>query len=586
MGDPQWVDKLRRALAHRRGVRLGEATVASRQVHTIDSRFPAQINVLAGSDAGAVFYGRSPGQIVHLDVFHAIGQVDHRQVADLVTATLGEVPARGAPGRLADYVDVQTGTGGGRITGSLEFGQRPTLLASHMNHVHLALLMADQDLHLLVRLVAAVERAIRGAGLQTRRVEAVCHPAAGGGPPLDLSPYMGYTDSLLRDPGRSREPGEARTPSAQQAPAPAQGSAQAPSPLELEERLQQALALARRLGSPDEVAHALSEVGEGRLHAQCSPAQASVVRQLEDEGLVRREGRQTLLTERGTLLEQFLRRHLREVKLRFRKLVRRAPRPTGPARWPRPVRLTPDVRYGPVRGCAPAQPGAWLGSLAVIETVQAAVRRGRLEQIARGGTAPPRLSLTRADVQVELRSGDAALSLCLLIDASASMAGRRILAAKHLVRHLVLSTHDRISVVAFQEREVRVQAPFTRDYQVIEAGLARIQPMGLTPLAQGLVTGLELIKESRVRRPLLLLVTDGIPTVPRLTLDPLADALEAARLVARGRIPLGIIGLQPSRRYLEELARAAGGSLHVVEELDADALVSIAHRERVKRARI
>jgi len=106
--------------------------------------------------------------------------------------------------------------------------------------------------------------------------------------------------------------------------------------------------------------------------------------------------------------------------------------------------------------------------------------------------------------------------------------------------------------------------------------------MGLTPLAHGLTQSMDLIRQSRVRRPLLLLITDGIPTVPKWSVDPLADALEAARCVGAGRVPFGCIGLQPSRRYLEDLVRVAGGTLHVVEELDEEALVTIAHNERIR----
>ncbi|HLN63506.1 MAG TPA: VWA domain-containing protein, partial [Symbiobacteriaceae bacterium] len=227
---------------------------------------------------------------------------------------------------------------------------------------------------------------------------------------------------------------------------------------------------------------------------------------------------------------------------------------------------------------------AWLGDVAVPETVRAALKRSRLEQMEHGLPAGAGLRLQRQDVHVYLRSGEQPLNICLLIDASASMAGRRILAAKHLARHLLVSTRDRIAVIAFQERDVRVHVPFTRDYGLVEDGLSRIQPMGLTPLAHGLTQSLELIRESRVRRPLLLLITDGIPTVPKWTIDPLSDALEAARHVGLGRIPFGCIGLQPSKRYLEELVRVAGGTLHVVEELDEEALVTIAHRERLKIA--
>jgi magnesium chelatase subunit D len=120
---------------------------------------------------------------------------------------------------------------------------------------------------------------------------------------------------------------------------------------------------------------------------------------------------------------------------------------------------------------------------------------------------------------------------------------------------------------------------------VVEAGLAAVQPMGMTPLAHGLSESLELIQQTRARRPLLLLITDGIPTVAKWGLDPQADGLKAAKALAAAGVPFGCIGLQPSRRYLTDLCQAAGGSLHIVDELDADALVAIAHQERRKLVR-
>ena len=567
-----WTEKLRGVLANQRGVRLGEAAVVSRQVHTLDPRRPGEINVLPHADAGAVFYGRrAPGEIVHVDVFHAVGRADHRAVAAAVAVVLAERPARGAPGPLADYADIQTGTGGGRVSGDLSFGQRPSLLASHLNHVHLALLLGAADLALLLPLVAAVEGELRRQGLAPRRIEQLRHPPPGGAP-LDLSPYMSDSDSRLQDAGGS----SGRGSSGEATGGGAAGEA----------RLQQALALARRIGSPDEVAQLLDTAEQGALPSS-GPA-AVLARQLEQEGLLRRTGRSLELSELGQELRQFLNANLREVRLHFRKLLRRVPGAPGTARWQRPAPPSAAARWGRVAGSAPAPPGAWFGALAVPDTVRAAVRRAWLARAAAGacaraGPGDSPWCLRRSDVHVELRAGTAPLSICLLIDASASMAGRRLLAAKHLARHLVLSTRDRVSIIAFQERSVCIQAPFTRDYGLIEAGLARIQPQGLTPLALGLSAGLELVRGERVRRPLLLLITDGIPTVPSLTLDPLADALEAARQVQRARMPLGVIGLQPSRRYLSELAKAAGGSLHVVDELDAEALVAFAHRERRRR---
>ena len=374
-------------------------------------------------------------------------------------------------------------------------------------------------------------------------------------------------------------------------------------PLPEAPHMQQALELSRQLGSPDELKRVLEDLareqGWAALYQGGGNQAPFMLRQLEEAGLVRREVRGMRLTPEGKELLAFLRCHLRDVKLRFRKLIRRIPGrrlPTRGVRRPGRGAPSPDVRYGLVRGTAPAQPGAWLNDVAVPETIMTAIRRTWLERVGHrpglaaapgGGTEPEaaiRLGLDRRDIHVHLRAAEHQLHICLLIDASASMAGRRILAAKHLARHLLVSTRDRIAVIAFQERDVRVYVPFTRDYGTVEEGLSRIQPLGLTPLAHGLVRSMELIHSSRVRRPLLLLITDGIPTVPHWTADPLADALEAARLLRAARIPFGCIGLQPSRRYLEHLTREAGGTLHVVDELSAESLISIAHQERMKLA--
>lgn len=650
LGRIPWHEKLRRTLARGRGARLGEATVVSRQLHMHDSHTPQITTILSYLDAGQVMYWREkPGEVIHLDIWHQVADVDHRRVAAAIRAALAGVPAGGddpADRLLIDYLDLCTGTGSGRVTGELTYGN-PSVRAAHRNHVHVAGRLADDQLPMLHPLICAIEQSILEQNIELRRIEKVNHVRyAGHGPALDLSNYRDQFDSLNRgnrspsrgqsQPGGSGEGGAAATdgqslragrnlgtPGGAGAlqgsaaggasgggPTQAGGARTASGPglagqaepmdrapatgwdaLEDERRLQSALELSRRLGSPDELKRVLDELsreqGWSSLYGSGSSSQVPfVIRQLEDEGLLRREIRGLRLTESGRELARYLDRHLRDVKLRFRKLIRRMPGKGKYGRRPGASTSPPsaDVRYGPIRGAAPAEPGTWLGDLAVPETLWAGLKRTHLERIQSGGAYRPGLRLERRDVHVHLRSGEQPLNICLLIDASASMAGRRILAAKHLARHLLVSTRDRVAVIAFQERDVKVYVPFTRDWTQVEEGLSRIQPMGLTPLAHGLTQSLDLIRESRVRRPLLLLITDGIPTVPKWTIDPLADAMEAARQVGLGRIPFGCIGLQPSRRYLEELARVADGTLHVVEELDEDALISIAHHERHKTA--
>jgi magnesium chelatase subunit D len=218
-------------------------------------------------------------------------------------------------------------------------------------------------------------------------------------------------------------------------------------------------------------------------------------------------------------------------------------------------------------------PGEWAVEIAVPDTTIAAARRTFLE-------GEVGLAFRPDDLRYHQLKGQRTVDICLLIDASASMAGRRLRAAKFLAQHLLLATRERVAVVAFQENHVRVHVPFTRNYQRVTAGLNRLQALGLTPLAEGVMGALEYIGQVRARNPLLLLITDGIPTVPKWTLNPLDDALSAAARLPVERVRFSCIGLEPNRTFLDNLAGVARGSLYIVDELNRESLVSIAHRER------
>ncbi|HBQ26098.1 MAG TPA: magnesium chelatase, partial [Syntrophomonas sp.] len=62
-----------------------------------------------------------------------------------------------------------------------------------------------------------------------------------------------------------------------------------------------------------------------------------------------------------------------------------------------------------------------------------------------------------------------------------------------------------------------------------------------------------LIKDNRVKNPLLVLITDGIPNTPLWTLDAKADALEAATHIKENKIRLICIGVESNRNFLEKL---------------------------------
>ena len=541
--------------------------MASRKVHAVDPSCPEEVRVISNADAGEVFYRRSTaGEVVHLDIFHEVGEVNHCLVARAILEALRGHPLSQG---IIDYIDVQTATGGGRLTGSLNYGDKPSLRRAHLNHVHVAALLDDDRLALLFLIVSAVEAEILAQGYEIRRIERVVHERSSRKGKSDLSPYQSFSDSMIQGDG-GREEGS--------------------RVLEQQANLQKAMELSDDFGSVDEVAEVLDYLAEeSDLHqlmarlAHKSSSPSELVDLLVNKGLVRRDGWKAVLTAEGWRLRNFIRTHRREIEMQFRRLVRKIPAIAAPRekiRYATRASSRPGGRL--LKKIVEPDEDEWLTNIAVSETVLKAAKRRFAEATSRAGVGP-RFLIDPEDIMIERRMRSNPVDICLLIDASASMAGRRIHAAKYLARHLLLSTRDRVAVIVFQESGVKIHVPFTRAYQKIESGVLRIQPLGLTPLAEGIIGCLEYIRSSRVKNPLLLLITDGIPTVPKWTLNPIDDALEAAGRIAETRVRFGCVGLDPNKTFLEGLVKRAGGTLYIVDELEKDTLATIAHRERGRK---
>ncbi|HHY13068.1 MAG TPA: VWA domain-containing protein, partial [Thermoanaerobacterales bacterium] len=156
----------------------------------------------------------------------------------------------------------------------------------------------------------------------------------------------------------------------------------------------------------------------------------------------------------------------------------------------------------------------------------------------------------------------------------------RLKSAKFLAEYLVNNTCDRISVVVFQENDVEVIVPFTRNFNLVQRNLSKIDSKGLTPLALAIEKSLEYIESEKKKEILMMLITDGIPTVSNSSMDPVKDAINAARKIAEKNIYFSCIGLQPNKKHLEQIAKEGQGNLYIVDELRTDLLIHIANKER------
>ncbi len=618
--------KIGTALTRGGGVRLGETAVVSRRLHTLIPGLPGEVQIVAAADAGLVFYGRpKPDQVVHADIFHDAGQVDHRSVGRACVAAADRFGRFG----LRDLIDVQTGTGGGRASGLLAYGTKESLRRAHLNHVHLAVMLDDADLVFLFYLVSAVEGTITAQGLSLRRIDRIRNEVSlsGGGQPADLSPYASFTDSFLKGPGRG--PWSVAPPPPDPAPASqgrsvtsqgdqgAPGASSAAGGLSGREgyeesgsaggggtgvdggrlgreaandarMLQLANTLVEDFASLDDARAYLEALGQGKGWGELKPELTRLgpapgaLPKLKRRGLVNDGFHGPSLTPSGLALADYLRRRHREVEMRLRAMARSVPitggnLARGHRAASRATRLGPEAGSDTIKA-VPAARCRLRGDIAVPETVLAAAKRCHF------GRSP--LHIGVPDLHFYERKRSQPIDLCLVIDASASMAGRRLRAAQFLATQLLLSTRDRVAVVVFQERDSFLWLPFTRDYSRAENSLKRVQALGLTPLAHGLDTSLNYLMQNRVSNPLMVLITDGIPTVPKWSVDPMRDAREAAQAVAANRVQFACIGLEPNRLFLEGLVREARGTLYILDELEKEKMVQIVAQERFKRLEV
>ncbi len=557
--------KQRDLLRHLRsdaGCRVGEAAVCSRKVHMVDPYHPEIVTVVSNADAGQVFYKRHKiGEIIHVDVFHAVGPIRPQGVAQAVRRGLEYYAQHVSLERgyeeaknlhlLAHLFDVQTGTGGGRVTGSQQFGQKESVKKAHLNHVHLSGKLGDHDLAAVFFIVAAVEREIIRQGLELRRIELLQHEENQfSGQYEDLSPYTAFTDTFLRE-----------------------------QPLLTDDQaygyeLAMVADIMENLDDLQDLSHIFKEVqATGRMpywgfhEAHLQDTWIKV----EGYGLVSRQGNRYRLTEAGMELSRRLLVNAREIETSLRQQsILRAKQVGKSAGSLGAAYQTETVRRGVARRAIVEHRGEFL---AVSPTITNALMR-------QGGARKQPWDIRQEDLRFEQRQARSSIDICLLLDASASMLGRRMKAAKNLAEHLVQNSRDRISVITFQEQAVNVVVPFTRNRLLIRRSLDTIKPGGLTPLAAGLRKATDHIR-SQCRRPgLLLLITDGIPTLGEKEVDPLQDALIAARdFRAQTGFHLCCIGLQPNHNILRKVASEAAGSLHIIDELNTASLLRIATSE-------
>ncbi|NLG86452.1 MAG: VWA domain-containing protein [Firmicutes bacterium] len=552
-------ERLVRALTVSKGVRLGESTVVSCQVHVVSIDKPEEVRII-GADAGQMFYGRQKkGTIYHIDVFHQVGCINHRSLAQVIIKTLvSELEASAE--RLLDHMDIQTATGGGRLTGSLAFGRKASLRRAHANHVHLAAELGIKELPLLVPVVAAIEGEILRQGLEIRKVERVCLDLQKqNGPKTDLSAYTSESDSFLCEnktsPSTRPKSGDSNSN---------RGDAV----------MKEAYQLVTETMPPSELLHLLQllpfePTGEHRERWGDLDYTLAI---LKNKGYIVQKRGRFELTDKGQYLLELINLYLPELESGLRQFLRRFS--TSADHVYSHAMIKPGRDFKRLREKQEVAPFnlSLGGQLNLTATAARAACRW-----VQGNSLPGCIS--GDDLRYSQPVRHHAFNIILLVDSSASMAGDRLRAARMLAQHLVLATQDKIAVITFQDDTVLVPPGFTNSLGKIQAQLLALKATGLTPMAHALAEAGTFLQRHRVYRPLVVLITDGIPTVPLKSSDASTDTLDQAEKFRSRALDFVCIGLNPNQVFLEELCRKSGGRLYVVNELEPTVLAQLIHKE-------
>ncbi|SDE91952.1 vWA domain-containing protein [Sporomusa acidovorans] len=520
------------ALGRDQGVRIGQSTVLSTKVHAFLSHRPEHVQIMVDSDAGHCFYHRKDyGRIGHMDIFHECGEVNHRIAAQYICSALAHYRELAAQPALAgagmvnpDFVDIQTATGGGRINGSLQYGKKLSVRRVHENHVHVALKLSMDNLFCLFYIVAAVEAAILDLGLEPRRNECIFHVESTDCL-ADLSPYSDQTDSKLigQSPEASQQAAMAGDNSCCSANEFSPGPAFSGNP---------AGSVLPATGSRGQTYVSLKESVQGpdkKTNCECSRLQEKRATGFYSPGLYDS----------------------------FRQAVSLMQQRSGVVKGGPPTLSVCQDAGRPVSACS--FQNCSLG-LAVAATVSAAATR-----LAEGASG--KLRIGAQDLRFINRHQQPDSDICLLVDSSGSMADSRLQAAGYLAAEISRFGYNRLSLLSFQDNQAAVIEPFTASRQVVLNAFEKINPHGATPLALGIRYSLTFMKEQQVKNPLLILITDGIPSC-RMdeNRQPLADALAAAAEIRIASCSFLCIGLDSGDNFLQKLTTAAGGVMYCFPE--------------------
>ena len=210
-------------------------------------------------------------------------------------------------------------------------------------------------------------------------------------------------------------------------------------------------------------------------------------------------------------------------------------------------------------------------------------------RLGRTGNAHESSLLTKADLHVQVHSQKPQRLIVFAVDISDSMGdgpSGRISAAFGAIVSLASTAYlnrDRVSLIAFRDREARVVVPPTDSVTLIREQINRLPIGGATPLATALDKVQRVIHQERIKnphvQPLLILISDGEATVSMTNgADPHQEALALARQLRKSGVQAVVIDTLPAHLrtgHMPRLAESMGTTCRHIHNLQASQILAL-----------
>jgi len=225
-------------------------------------------------------------------------------------------------------------------------------------------------------------------------------------------------------------------------------------------------------------------------------------------------------------------------------------------------------------------PGDKVTDIAIAPTVRAAAHH------AKDG----KISIKKSDIREKIRRRRISTLINIVFDTSDSMDEKeKIKITTDVVLALLKDAYqrrDRVSLVTYSGRSAELVLPFTSSVESAKRYLEKVPFGGTTPMASGILTGVETILKELKREPsavpIMILVTDGTANVPLNRGGSIErELLQVCKGVTNYRINMLVVDISRNGSDLaEKLADVACGKYYHPVLLSKETLYSAIKGER------